>query len=325
MTKYRYNYIIIGARGFYEVAYKDIMDIYNVNYFPSYKIGLDNYIDKFLSKLTFSYKVNKILKNPFKSYTYKKIYKHTFYNKDNLCFVLFSCNHQIINSSYLDYLKQTFHNAKLVLFWHDIVKVNKYLNISYLKDKFDLILSYDYNDAKKYGFEYYPTPYSNYTIEDDQNIPFSDIYFAGYAKTRYKKILSIYEQCMNEGLKCDFYLFRMPSYERLYADNIKYDQPLSYIENLKHIKRTKCLLEIIQEGAIGFTPRVWESIMYDKHLLTDNLFVKKSIFYNKNNMHIIKKTNLSDLLSKKVIYSSVQKEKLSPIHFIQFIDKKLKF
>ena len=42
---------------------------------------------------------------------------------------------------------------------------------------------------------------------------------------------------------------------------------MNYIENLKHIRRTNCILEVVQNNAKGSTIRTWEAIMYDKKYL----------------------------------------------------------
>lgn len=57
---------------------------------------------------------------------------------------------------------------------------------------------------------------------------------------------------------------------------------MSYREILYRSIRSKCLLEINQQGAIGCTSRFIEADLNNKKLITDNLFIKHSKFYDKH-------------------------------------------
>lgn len=61
------------------------------------------------------------------------------------------------------------------------------------KQNFDLVLSYDYNDAKRYDILYYPTPYSAIPVESVTN-PDNDVYFLGKGKNRLTEIIDAYER-----------------------------------------------------------------------------------------------------------------------------------
>ena len=37
LHNFNYNYVICGAGGFYNIGYRDIMNLPNVNYYESYK------------------------------------------------------------------------------------------------------------------------------------------------------------------------------------------------------------------------------------------------------------------------------------------------
>ena len=79
----------------------------------------------------------------------------------------------------------------------------------------------------------------------------------------------------------------------------------------------------MQEGADGFTPRVWESIIYDKHLLTNNGSLSHSEYYNSDYMHDVNDSEIVQALKRQVAYDTNQKNKLSPIHLLEFVDKLL--
>jgi uncharacterized membrane protein len=62
--------------------------------------------------------------------------------------------------------------------------------------------------------------------------------------------------------------------------------------------------------------------MYDKHLLTNNKSVKKSNYYNPNNILIINENDdISNWINSKVeIINSLKKEK-SPLYLLKLIEQ----
>lgn len=318
----RYNYIIIGSSfPYYDYGYKDIMDLEGVKYFRSFLDGLNSSFLIFLVRLFFSKRVNKYIKKFFTEYVYKKIYNAHFVKEKPVCIIFFA--DQYYEFSYIDFLSKKYPNSRFVLYFQDLV-ANKLVDLKYidrLKQKFDIIISYDKSDCKKYGLYYFPTPMSIIDVEQNEKIEESDIFFCGFAKNRYKIINEIYKKMTNIGLKCDFYLMSYPEGEER-LEGIHYNEPmLSYKTNIQHILKTKCILEIMQEGAVGYTPRLWESIIYEKHLLTNNLSVSESDFFNSKNIHFVNDLDkIKGWINTTVSYSDVEKEKLSPINLLFYID-----
>ena len=78
----------------------------------------------------------------------------------------------------------------------------------------------------------------------------------------------------------------------------------------------------MQENADGYTPRLWEAIMLNKHLLTNNKRVKESNYYNPNNILVINENdNISNWINSKVdIINSLKKEK-SPLYLLELIEQ----
>jgi len=193
-----------------------------------------------------------------------------------------------------------------------------------MKEIYDVIYSYNRADCVQYGLKYYPTPYSSLPLPPNPSLEDTDVFYCGRAKTRYKVIIDAYNELTNQGLKCDFYLSSVPE-SCPGIDGIHYNQNMTYIEYLQHLSHTKALLEVMQEDADGFTPRLWESIMYDKHLITNNQFIKDSVFYNALYMHDLRQSisEASSFITEPVSYSETEKERLSPVHFLYDIEKTL--
>lgn len=320
---FKYNYIIAGGSGFYEVAYSDLYNLPNVVYFKNYIDSINSKIKQLLIRINFNLRLNDFIKTPFSKLVYPWLFPHSFKEDRPLCFIFFGTQFAIINTSYLDYLRRRYPNVKLVLYMQDIVASLPYYDIKSYKKKFDIVLSYDKGDCEKYNLVYYPTPFSKIDIDKlpkvDEDI---DVYFCGAGKTRYPEIFKAYVKCKNQGLKCKFFLLGVPLDKRIYEEGLVYDKRISYEMNLAYAAKSKCILEIMQENADGYTPRLWEAIMYDKHLLTNNKSVKKSNCYNPNNILIINENDdISNWINSKVeIINSLKKEK-SPLYLLKLIEQ----
>ena len=287
-----YNFIIAGGEGFYSVAYSDLKRCDNVRYFENYIDGILSPLMRILVKLCFNLKINRYINTPFKHIAYKKIYPAQFSTDRPLCFIFFGTQFAVINTDYLEYLRVQYPSVKLVLYMQDIVSSLPYYDILNYKKRFDLILSYDCNDCKKYGLEYYPTPFSYIAPDKFVKREPIDVYFCGSAKTRYPEILRVYQACKEQGLKCKFFITGVPEADRIKSEEIIYDRRISYIDNLSYIYASKCIVEIMQANAVGFTPRLWEALFYNKHLLTNNTNIITSNYYNADQIHLIDKDKI---------------------------------
>ena len=323
---FKYNYIIAGADGFYEVGYKDIMKLTNVSYHTSFYDGFKNFLLRKMAILNFSKKVNNIIKTPFSRIVYPRLFPFVFEEDKPLCFVFFRNYQPVYQSSYINYIRAKYKNSKTVLIFQDTVASNNTLDWEIVRNNIDLLISYDKGDCVRYGMLYHPTPMSLVEIEDDPSIEESDVYFCGRAKGRYPLVQKVYKQLVNLGLRCDFHLIDMPQ-EAAVISGIQYSsKPFGYMENLQHVKKTKCIIEIMQDGADGFTPRLWESIIYDKHLLSNNKFILDSGYYSDKNIQIMEgeiDPCIKKWINDDVKYSDSYKQELSPVRLLEFIDNNL--
>ena len=315
-----YKYIIYGSSfGFYDVSYYDIIIQKNVKYYKY--IEPNNQILKYLYRFCFSTKVNRIIKIPFKNIWIKALDPRLYNDGEGYCFLFFSrWLEKDFVRSYLDYLLKRYPKAKYVCFFHDLISTHL-LDINYVKQMFDLVLSYDKNDSETYGLLYYPTPYSSINIKEDPNY-FSDVYFLGKAKNRLHEILNVYDQLEAKGLRCRFFITGLSKDISLNKKGIKIIESMTYKENLIYVRNSKCLLEIMQHGAVGITPRTWEAIMYNKHLITNNSFLKGTNYYNQSSVTILGEQLLSNISADNIIsanFSEETRQALSPVNLLSFI------
>ena len=318
---FKYNYIIAGGSGFYKVAYSDLADMPNVVYFSNYIDGIKSKIKQLLIRLNFNLRLNNFMKSPFRKLVYPWLFPHSFKKDRPLCYVFFGAQFAVINSSYLDYLRKKHPSAKLVLYMQDIAASLPYYDMESYKKQFDLILSYDRGDCKRYNLEYYPTPFSKIDVarlpKVNEDI---DVFFCGTGKTRYPAIFDTYRRCTSKGLKCKFFIVGVPREKRIAEEGLIYDKRISYEENLAYVAKSKCILEIMQENADGYTPRLWEAIMFDKHLITNNYAIKESKYGHLNGIHLLDESISLDFINDSIIYPSQMKEEMNPINLLLKIE-----
>lgn len=320
----QYNYVIFQTSSdYYRISYSDLKNQRNVMYIDSLR-PKNSKIKKTLYRIHHSKKINSILELPAKKIWYPSYFINPF--KDNLpiCFIF---NARWMQYPYLQdyvlYLKYIY-NAKFVCFYQDLVDTHPGAEPDKVINLFDLVLSYDKIDAEKYGLVYHPTVYSNYKVDYDLNIPESDLYFVGLAKDRLDQILEIFYQCKEQGVVCDFYLSGVPPHRQIKEDGLNYIDKMSYIENLKHVLRTKCILEILQGNAKGSTVRTWEAIMYDKKILTNNFSVIEDFYFDRNYIRLLEDDNINKKFIKdESSYINPYKKHISPNRLLDFITDRL--
>lgn len=317
-----YKFVIGGSDvDFYKISYKDIDNLENAVYLSN-MISSEN---KFIKRLYDHHfgNINKHFDLPFKSIWNSSYLKNDFDKDDNICFVLFSHYVNYIKYGLIKYLRKTYPNCKIVCFYQDLASRKRALPPEKVKDYFDLVLSFDHKDCETYGFTYYPLVYSYTEVEDDPDIPESDVFFVGKAKDRLPQILEAYEKFIDAGLVCDFHITGVPENERKYENKINYCERMPYYENLKRIKKARCMLEIMQQGGHGYTLRYCEAIAHDRKLITNNSEIKNAPFFDSDCISTFTSADDIDVDfiksgEKEVDYNF--KEQLSPIKMLEFIE-----
>ena len=325
MKDLKYNYVVFGTcDDYYRVSYDELNKYDNVKLVMDY-IDSSSYLLKQIFRIHTSLAINNKITLPFKNIWNQKAFINTFSDNKPICFVFFSRN-QLCNPQFIDYLKNTYPKCKCVAFWQDLVdKINVPEMELLLSEKLDLALSFDHADAVKYSLTYYPLVYSPYLIHDSEKYK-SDVYFVGKAKDRLSVILGAYEKFKEAGLKCDFNITGVAKKNQKYRDDINYCSGLAYIENLKHIKGTKCMLEVMQGGGTGYTLRYAEAIMYNKKIITNNTMIKDASFYNPRLISTFSDVKDIDVLFPLCDIQNINyccKESLYPSRMLEFIDETL--
>lgn len=328
------NIIIFGYNSnMYRRSYADIIDLQNIQYLPSFLdekrdfnclLTKANKIIYYAWKIHNSKKINNIIKIPLKCIWFNHYIPKKFKKNSEIIFLFFGRQLSLLEYGYVDYLKKQYPNSKFACFFQDLIKTHENIDIIKVKESFDLVISFDQKDSQEYEIAYFPLVNSVAKIDLTSNFDYSDIYFLGYAKDRLQDIISAFEALSALNLKCNFFVVDAKSDEIKYADKINYITGMSYDDNLKHISKTKCLLELMQKEGRGYTQRMMEAIMYDKLIITNNPTVNSAPFYNSSN--ILQFSDIKKITSNQFFFNNFErsvdhqyKRNISPVKLLEFI------
>lgn len=253
---------------------------------------------RFLYKLAYSDKslLGKFKKNIKKS-IFKIINKKIKQENMQLEYVIFcDWNRLSYDYEFLKYMRMKYENIKFVFVFTNIVEksgVARFSDLDFIKHNYGLIISYDEENAKKYGLTYHKTVYSKLDIKSDKEP--CDVFFIGNAKERLEIIINVFEILNNAGYKCCFYVNGVSEEMQKYKDIIHYNQTMSYREVVEYVQNTKCILEVCQKGANASTLRCCEALAYDKKLITNSTHLKKEKFYDEKNIYFLEGNNCEGL------------------------------
>lgn len=334
----RYNFVILGSKNeIFKTSFKDVLCQENVCYIDD-DVLQESFICRLLHRFCFSSLTNKFIHTPFENVWNRFKIKFSFAEKKTLCFVIMS--NWIRNSNggteIVSYLRRHYPGCKVVWFAQDILKTirnpftKKLVDVEKLKKKTDLVISYDMEDARKYGLEYHPTVLSKVPILVEKKYQ-SDVFFIGKSKKRLDLLVEISKGLKNYGVNCNFMVLGIPKEEQKEPEYIHYiEKPLTYAENLYYAQNAKCLLELMQPDAVGYTFRTSEALLYGKKLVTNNIIIRKAPFYNEDGIIVLEELSSAffEQTAKKIQdEKTVQYENIdliSPRHLLDFVEDKLK-
>ena len=322
----KYHYVILGSEwDLYKISYSDLLNIPDVDYIG----GLQQIFGEKLGKILNSIAIRTNI-IPLGFFLKRYFTKHLKNVEKPICFVFFA-NWVLYDISYdiVRDIKKKYPNSKVIWFFQDLIKSRKRVcdKIGSVKEKYDLLISFDYSDCKKYGMIYHPLLFSDISNKYNCQLE-NDIYFLGKAKDRLPEILKAYNILKIHNLKLDFNLVGVPKDQQKYQDEINYIDSMSYEDNLKHVAHSRCLLEVMQKSGTGFTSRVNEAICFGKKIITNNTMIKEAPFYNPKYISIFDERFAFDesfllRISKEEVVDYHYKEELSPVNFLNFLDKSL--
>ncbi len=181
-------------------------------------------------------------------------------------------------------LQKGYKNKKIIIFfWDPVYRVSECLLNDYEKWSFDI------NDCMHFQLKFNSTFYFRKLINQSliPELPvLYDIYFLGRNKGRKHEIDNWIGQLSHFNFTNKILI--IPDKD----DTLK-RYHLTFQENIKNVIQSKAILDIYQDGQVGLSLRVMESIYFKKKLITNNRSLVDEIFYNKSNVFILGYDDLS--------------------------------
>ncbi len=188
----------------------------------------------------------------------------------------------------------------------------------YIFDKEDLQNKLKTYPTTNFFFDCYPD-----LIKKNKKPEF-DVYYIGSYDNRILKLIEICEFLDSQKLNLNIIICGKPKRALKKYKYIKFiKKPLTYIENLKMVSNSSIIIDLHHEKIHnGLSFRTFESLGFDKKLITSNDIVKDYDFYNPENIFVYK-NNFTEM--KKFIstdYKSIDskiKYKYSFTNWINYI------
>lgn len=274
-----------------------------------------------LHHIHFSFAINRKIQMPFQR-IWKRMYSLEGINMDSskrYCVIYTDVSAARTDCKYLAE-KQKEKNITMVL-----VMVNTMARRGILIKKrwqyFSQVYSFDKRDCETYGFIYHPANYSKVKMDKGYEIT-QDAFYVGVSKGRAHMLGSIYERLQAGGVKVNFYISGIKASERR-KKGIHYNQWLSYKQVLDNIKKSNCIVEVMDGLQEGVTLRTMEAICYNKKLLTNNQSIKNTRYYKSGNIQVFKNTEDIDInfFKDKSEVDYHYRGEFSPVHLLEHINK----
>ncbi len=335
IMEFRYNFVLfcnpLGSdQSFTKLINYDIINREDVRILHGATANLTK-LERLAHRFHFYPILNTVLDLPFKGIWNKKYFCDNFRSEKPICFIFDRFpDITFSKTNYYAFLRNKFPKCKLVLMFRDRVEGT---SAPYYKEErkrieqeFDNILVYNYFDAEKFGYTYFPAFESKVPISLEEEARDIDFFYAGAGKDRVKILQDICRVSKKQGLKCFFYIYNVREEERIPIEGITYSREwMPFKDLLAYANRSNCLVDIVQGNAAGFTSRFWHSVFYNKYLISNNPIIKFTKYYNKKYMQVInsaEEINFSSLNFREMPNYSY-KDEFSPYNFLRFVDELL--
>ncbi len=208
------------------------------------------------------------------------------FKEDEDNFIIMICSGLVMgySSQYLNYLKETKDNVRLILYMLDPMDV---FFGAICKDKeaiklFDVIYNINKEEAVRFGQKYYPLMLSKKELS--KVYINNDIFFCASGEDRCGLLEAIYAGASDNSVASLFIMYYQG--DSNYEGVEKREEFIDYENYLSMVNETNCLLELLHNGYENPTQRYPEAVLYNKKLLTNNEKIKEFPYYNEKFMKI---------------------------------------
>ena len=315
------RFIVILPNGFSQYTFSDLQDDNRVIAYKNTVKDLQSNVIRLIRRIHLNSQINSIINLPFKSIWSYELNDIKW--KDNEIYYIVFIYPFPIKASYLVSLRNKY-NIKYILYADFVWGNNSYMRRDEQKYaseiSYDYMFSFDPQNAKEYGFIYYPIPYS--IISKNQYYVEYDLYLiANTKKGRLNELQDIYEYLSQSKASHKYRLSQVPRNKRKFNKGIIYNKKIPYSEAVEEVKKSNCILEFLEKGQSGATLRYYEAVCYNKKLLTNNKNVVNLPFYNPDYIHIFEKPEDIDWnwVKERIPVDYHYDGRFSPTHLIDKI------
>lgn len=322
---FKYNYILYNMENGYK--WQMYAELHNRDFIRMCKGALpmnEPFLHK-IHKLHWSAKLNRKIRLPFKKIWFKKMTDGKFSDNKPVCYILYGGQYAIRDPRICDYIRKLNPENKIALHYRDLLKSEE-KHIEMLKNKIDVIYTYDKGEAEKYSIEYDGSyVYSRLAeVTEPENFDY-DLLFVGYAKDRLELIHRVLKRATQNGISCKFIIVGVKPEERLDVPGVEYlDSTIPYTEVVDYVNRSRCILELTQGNAEGATMRTAEAIVYKRKLLTNCNRAQERADFNPRQMRFFTDENDIDyqFIKDPIPYSELsESESYSPFSELLRLEK----
>ncbi|MBP2846302.1 hypothetical protein J8655_12520 [Dickeya oryzae] len=260
----------------HDVIHIDHCDLSTFSYFDSHHESIAQTYETITGK---NYK-NLVIDNQI------KLSLHNFFIGREPFDAIIMTEPNLFNEQHLAILRQ--HGRKLVAtLWDGLKKAPE--NGLYL-NQFDHILSFDSEDCEQFHF----TKITNYIDPVwKSTIPYQaceyDIFsIMSFTPERYQQVTHFLDKNPNLKSNVIFYIGGSGKPEYIKDDRIKTSEKLLLGAELAHeISNSRAILDILQGQQTGLSFRAYESMAYQRKLITTNPHITSYNFYNSKNICVL--------------------------------------
>lgn len=184
--------------------------------------------------------------------------------------------------------------------------------LSLYKQKFDLIITTDRKDARRYNIAFFPLFYSAIPVNQSMGIKY-DCTFIGRDKGRGDLIKKIDAEIKKRGLTSYFRLRDGIDTKSSEEAWIPYDKILGIVS------QSNCLVEVLQENQSGISLRTMEAVIFNKKLLTNNKDIINYPFYDERYIRVFSDINDIDFdfVKERIDVCYNYHGECSPVQFLK--------
>lgn len=208
---------------------------------------------------------------------------------------------EVATKDVIQQLDNNHPNARKILYLWNIACLGKEIN-HYLIDHSWEIWTFDEEQSKLNNWNYIGQFYDGNILKNKGEIRYQ-FCFCGYNKGRDNILCELARKFNGLHLNYKFIIreWGIPNYINSYKNKgLRSFITLfetNYYSYLEIIEKSNCIVDIVQNGQIGLTMRVMESLFYNKKLLTNNRDIINYPFYSKDNIFVLGQDNFETITS----------------------------